>query len=198
MNLPSARILTAVPTLLAASLVLVVPAAAHDFHGDAWLHPLTGVDHLLAMLAVGAWSAQLGGRAIYAVPAAFVLAMAGGSFAAGLGWPVPAAEILIAGSVILLGLAIALDRRWALPLAFVATGLFGYVHGYAHGLELRFSSANGFVPGFLITTATLHLCGALGALWLLGLSKGRQWLRAIGAAVAAAGIWLFAGAAGLV
>src|SRR5262245_51982348 len=130
------RLPTAVALLLLPAFLAAGPAHAHGFAGSGWLHPLTGPDHMLAMLAVGAWSAQLGGRAIWTVPIAFVCAMAIGSIAALRGWPLPGTEILIAASVLGLGLAIALDRRFAWPVAAVATALFGLAHGSAHGSEM--------------------------------------------------------------
>src|SRR5262245_64367776 len=100
---------TAVVLILLPACLTAGPAHAHGFAGSGWLHPLTGPDHMLAMLAVGAWSAQLGGRAIWTVPTAFVCAMAVGGMAALRGWLLPGTEILVAVSVLGLGLAIALD-----------------------------------------------------------------------------------------
>src|SRR5262249_7386140 len=162
-GLTTAVVLILLPACLAAG-----PAHAHGFAGSGWLHPLTGRDHMLAMFAVGAWSAQLGGRAIWAVPSAFVCAMAIGGMAALRGWPPPGTEILIAASVLGLGLAIALDRRFAWPVAALATALFGLAHGSAHGSEMpRTADAASYVIGFLVTTAGLHVAGAAGGLLLL-------------------------------
>src|SRR5262245_54544235 len=167
------------------------PALAHGFAGSGWLHPLTGPDHMLAMLAVGAWSAQLGGRAIWAVPSAFVWAMAIGGMAALRGWPLPGTESLIAASVLGLGLAIALDRRFAWPVAALATALFGLAHGSAHGSEMpRMADTASYIIGFLVTTAGLHVAGAAGGLLLLERVRGRGWLRLAGAATSVAGLLL--------
>lgn len=96
----------------AAGLAILIPgpASAHGFAGTGWLHPLTGPDHMLAMVLVGAWSAQLGGRALWTVPAAFVAAMAAGALAARLGLVLPGTEAVIALSSVALGLAVALAR----------------------------------------------------------------------------------------
>jgi urease accessory protein len=167
------------------------PAYAHGFAGSGWLHPLTGPDHMLAMLAVGAWSAQLAGRAIWTVPAAFLCAMAIGGMAALRGSPLTGTEIAIASSVLGLGLAIALDRRFAWPVAAFATALFGLAHGSAHGSELpRTADAASYVIGFLVTTAGLHVAGAAGGLLLLEHARGRGWLRLAGAATTVAGLLL--------
>jgi urease accessory protein len=168
----------------------VQPAYAHGFGGSGWLHPLTGPDHMLAMLAVGAWSAQLGGAALYRVPAAFVFAMAAG-FGVGLNrWPVPGTEIMIAMSVLGLGLAIALDKPIAWLLATLAIAIFGLAHGYAHGAEMPESAgAASYVMGFLVTTAGLHVAGATGALLTLERTDGQILLRLTGAAVGLAGVW---------
>jgi urease accessory protein len=182
---------TALALFLLSSCLAAGPAYAHGFAGSGWLHPLTGPDHMLAMLAVGAWSAQLGGRAIWAVPTAFVCAMATGGIAALRGMPLPGTEIAIAASVLGLGLGIALDRRFAWPVAALATALFGLAHGSAHGGETpRTADAASYVIGFLVTTAGLHIAGATGGLLLLERARGRGWLRLAGAATTAAGLVL--------
>jgi urease accessory protein len=182
---------TAVALVLLSACLAAGPAHAHGFAGSGWLHPLTGPDHMLAMLAVGAWSAQLGGRTIWAVPAAFVCAMAIGGMAALRGSPLPGTEIVIASSVLGLGLAIALDRRLAWLVAALATALFGLAHGAAHGSEMpRTADAASYVIGFLVTTAGLHVAGAAGGLLLLEHARGRGWLRLAGAATTVAGVLL--------
>ena len=169
----------------------VQPAFAHGFAGSGWLHPITGIDHMLAMLAVGAWSAQLGRRAIVTVPVAFVCAMAAGSLAAIWNIAFAATEAMIALSVLALGVAIALDRRPALPIAALATALFGLAHGWAHGSEIpQTADTSAYVVGFLVTTAGLHVAGAVGGLLLLERRHGRRWLRAAGIATAIAGVGL--------
>jgi urease accessory protein len=185
------RFPTAVALVLLPACLGAGPAYAHGFAGSGWLHPLTGPDHMLAMLAVGAWSAQLAGRAIWTVPTAFVCAMAIGGVAALRGGPLPGTEIVIASSVLGLGLAIALDTRFAWPVAALATALFGLAHGSAHGGEMpRTADAASYVIGFLVTTAGLHVAGAAGGLLLLEHVRGRGWLRLAGAATTVAGVLL--------
>lgn len=167
------------------------PSAAHGFAGNGWVHPLTGLDHMLAMVAVGLWSAQLGGRALALVPAAFVGAMAAGSFVGMRQWPVPGVESVVALSVLVLGAAIAVNARATWSVAALAAMLFGLAHGYAHGAEMP-SAADGlgYATGFLLTTAGLHIAGAVAGLLVLEQPRGRQWMRSGGALVAAAGAWL--------
>jgi urease accessory protein len=175
--------------IAAALLAGVAPAYAHGFAGPGWLHPLTGPDHMLAMLAVGAWSAQVGGRAIWIVPSAFVGAMALGGALGLVGIAVPATEVGIALSVLCLGALIALESRAAIPLAAIAVGLFGVCHGNAHGLEMPGSqSPLVYAVGFLATTAGLHIVGAVLALLVLDRNKGRMALRLGGAATSLAGV----------
>ncbi len=171
------------------ALVWSLPACAHGFGGNGWLHPLTGPDHMLAMVAVGAWSAQLGGRAVAAVPGAFVLAMAAGGAAGFAGWVPAGTEGAIALSVILLGAAIAAARPLAWPVAAFAVMLFGLAHGVAHGGEMpRSEDPLGYALGFLVTTAGLHALGLVGGLLVLERPGGARTLRLLGAAATVAGI----------
>lgn len=175
--------------IAAALLAGIAPVYAHGFAGPGWLHPLTGPDHMLAMLAVGAWSAQVGGRAIWIVPSAFVGAMALGGVLGLIGIALPATEIGIALSVLCLGAVIAAENHMVIPLAAIAVGLFGLCHGNAHGLEMPASqSPLGYAIGFLATTAGLHVIGAVLALLLLKRGKGRMALRLGGAATSLAGV----------
>lgn len=177
------------PRLLAAALLVVSsgPGMAHGFAGAGWIHPLTGTDHMLAMVAVGLWSAQLGGRAIWSVPAAFVVAMAIGSTFGLLHWPVQGIEAIIALTVVAVGLAMALESRLAWPIAAAAALVFGLAHGYVHGLEMPDTHRLGYAAGFLATTAGLHVAGAVAGLLVLERPDGQRLLRAGGALVAAAG-----------
>lgn len=182
----------AAPSLWVATVLAllfgVTPASAHGFGGSGWLHPLTGPDLMLAMLAVGAWSAQLGGRAILIVPAAFLCAMAIGAFAALNGHPMPFTEIAIAVSLLVLGLVIATGRVVAWPLAALATALFGLAHGSAHGSELpQAVSAVGYIAEILATTAGLHLAGVVGGLLLLERPDSHRWIGGAGLTVALVG-----------
>jgi urease accessory protein len=167
------------------------PASAHGFGGSGLIHPLTGLDHLLAMLAVGAWSAQLGGRAIVGVPAAFVGFMLLGGVLGIAGLTLPWVEGAIAISVVVLGCAIAVERRTSLLVAGAAVALFGVYHGFAHGSEVTGAAGRAsYVAGFLVTTAGLHVIGATAALLALASSGGGAWLRRCGGVTALLGAWL--------
>ncbi|WP_433438317.1 HupE/UreJ family protein [Nonomuraea sp. CA-141351] len=171
---------------LAAGTVL-----AHGFGGPGWLHPLTGWDHILAMTAVGAWSAQLGKRALWMVPAGFVAAMAAGAAAGLAGLRIPGLEPIISASVVLLGLAIASRLRITTIVAAAAVAAFGLCHGFSHGLEYAAQDGKAaYVFGILATTAGLHVVGAVGALLVAGSPGGPRYLRLAGAAAAAAGLGL--------
>ncbi|HEY4081563.1 MAG TPA: HupE/UreJ family protein [Burkholderiaceae bacterium] len=166
-------------------------AWAHAGSAAGWLHPLTGIDHFLAMVAVGAWSCQIGGRAIWIVPSAFVGCMLLGGLAGFEQIELPWIEIGVAASVVLLGLAIGLAQTFPVAIASAGVGLFGCFHGYAHGYEMPVMEDKlGYVAGFLATTATLHLIGAFGAHGLLKRDAGGRILRGLGFASALAGVWL--------
>ncbi|WEJ34666.1 HupE/UreJ family protein [Devosia sp. SD17-2] len=188
-------------TLLALSLTLAatLPAFAHldpTEHGSfaaGFSHPLFGLDHILAMVAVGLWAAQQGGRAIWQVPAAFVGTIALGFGFAIFGAPLPFVEPVILASVVFLGVAIALALP--IPTAAVAAlvGFFAFFHGHAHGGELGEAGAWEFASGFLIATAALHAAGIAAGLGLARVS-GKLITRAAGAATALGGLWLAFGA----
>jgi urease accessory protein len=170
----------------------------HDYNGGGmlagFLHPLLGLDHLLAMVAVGMLSAQLGGRAIWTVPAVFVACMAAGGLLGMLGIPLPAIEFGISLSVILLGVAIAANRRVPIALAMFFVGLFGLFHGHAHGAELpaNFTApllAASYVLGFLTATAGLHVIGALLGIAAKNARGGELILRSTGVLIAAIGVF---------
>ena len=143
------------------------------------------------MLAVGVVSVRVGGAAIWRVPAAFVCAMALGGMVGVKGWPVPLAEAGIAWSVLLLGLAVAWGPmgRWR-QTVFAAVLVFGFFHGYAHGLELPRSAEPLFYSmGFLIASLFLHVCG----IFVGELGSQAGWrdavLRGAGVLMAGAGVW---------
>ncbi|HEY5308706.1 MAG TPA: HupE/UreJ family protein, partial [Casimicrobiaceae bacterium] len=118
------------------------PALAHILQGEAYgfvtgfLHPITGADHVLAMVAVGLWGAQLGAPAIWVLPVAFPLVMAMGAMLGFLGVPLPGVEYGIAASAIVLGTAVAFEVRPSLVVAALVVGCFAIFHGHAHGTEL--------------------------------------------------------------
>ncbi len=138
---------------------------AHTSHGtfgfsSGFTHPVLGLDHLLAMLSVGMLSAQLGGRAIWTIPATFVAFMLVGGILGMIGVPLFSVEIGIAISVLVLGLAIAADKKIPVLLAMVGVGFFALFHGHAHGEEMP-SSAQPFLYalGFILGTTLIHLAG---------------------------------------
>lgn len=187
-------------TLLAGSAgmlsLFAATASAHTFgaHGagmtEGLVHPFIGLDHLLAMLAVGIWAAQLGGRALWQVPLAFVAVMAGGAALAQLGLGLSLVEVMIAGSVLALGLLIAGAVRVSGTVSVMAVSLFALFHGYAHGLEMpQAGSPVAYAAGFVLATVCLHLLGiALG----LSLNRMRVLSRISGAAIAVTGVYLLA------
>ena len=151
-------------------------------------HPVLGPDHFLAMVSVGILSAQIGGGAIWTVPAAFVIAMAVGGGLGIMNAGLTVVEAGIALSVLVLGIAIAAERNLPLVLAIAAVGFFGIFHGYAHGVELP-SAADpiGYSTGFVLCTGLLHLAGI--AIGLIKSSMiGTLALRGAGGVVAVIGV----------
>lgn len=183
-------------------------AMAHSVEGGAdgfvagLKHPILGPDHLIAMVAVGLWGAQLGRPMIYALPLAFPMVMALGGVAALAGETLfgiaDVLEIGIAGSALVLGLAVAFAFRAPVALAVALVGFFAVFHGYAHGLELPHAAAPlPYGMGFVIATGCLHAAGiAIGLLndWN---RVGPAIVRSCGVVIAALGAWYLAGALGL-
>jgi urease accessory protein len=147
-----------------------MPAFAHTGAGVAsgFVHPFLGADHLIAMLAVGAWGAMLGGRAIWAVPAAFVSAMTLGGALAIAGIGLPFVEIAIFASMLVLGGFVLLRVRMPVSAGMTVVGLFALAHGHAHGAELPLA-ANAWIYGFgfVSATALIHALGAIAARFAL-------------------------------
>jgi urease accessory protein len=163
---------------LIATLILVsaTPAFAHAGHGIAsgFLHPFLGWDHLIAMLAVGAWGATLGARAIWTVPMAFVSAMIFGGVVGMSGIELPFVETMILASVVVLaGFAVA---RVKMPVwsGMAIVGLFALAHGFAHGAEMPVL-ANAWVygAGFVAATSLIHALGAVAALAVMRMKAVR-------------------------
>lgn len=156
------------------------------------VHPVTGMDHLFAMLAVGILSVRLGGSNIWRIPAAFVLAMSVGAWIGFQGWWVPPYESGISWSVLLLGIAIAHDSaRRMLGALFIFVALFGLCHGYAHGLELPASvSVVSYVTGLLVATVFIHTVGIFIGELASSSRLHTMVLRAAGAGMALMGAWL--------
>jgi urease accessory protein len=196
MNAQHAWASRALPAL---ALLLVLPASALAHTGGAaagagfltgFQHPLGGLDHVLAMLAVGMWGAQLGNPAIWVLPVAFPQVMALGGVAGILGLPLAGIELGVTVSVLVLGSMIALDRRPPLWAAFLIVAFFAVFHGYAHGAELPGKAgAIAYCAGFVLATGLIHLTG-IGIGFVVKLPHGTQLLRAGGSAIAAAGLFL--------
>ncbi|HEX8159011.1 MAG TPA: HupE/UreJ family protein [Solirubrobacteraceae bacterium] len=173
-------------------------ASAHDGSLDltasfeqGFLHPITGVDHLIAMVAVGLLSGVLGGRAVVTVPALFVtFLLIGGAFGF-YAIELVGVELWILGSLLLLGLVLAATVRPSRSLVFVAIALFGFAHGNAHGLELPLaSSALGYAAGFAIASAMCHASGILVALGASRTPRGRGPIRVLGLATFGAAVYM--------
>ena len=158
-------------------------------------HPVLGLDHFLAMVSVGILSAQIGGRAIWTVPATFVAVMALGGL---LGWidiGLSATEVGIAFSVLALGTAIAADKRVPMVAAMSAVGVFAIFHGYAHGAEMpTVATPLTYAIGFMVGTALLHIAGVLIGDISQHYEKGKILLRAAGVAIAGTGAFFLLGA----
>ena len=190
--------------LLATPLFMLTSGAAeaHVGIGDTsgfmhgFQHPIGGLDHILAMVMVGLFAAQLGGRAVWLVPAAFVAAMAAGGAFGMAGIAVPFVELGIGLSIVVLGTAIASWLSPAIPLAMGLVGFFAIFHGYAHGAEMPESAAGlAYGAGFMAATALLHGVGvALGL--AVGAHTGKTGailVRSAGALAAAVGVSFIGG-----
>lgn len=188
---------------LAALLLLPTVAVAHTGVGGAsgfahgFGHPLTGLDHVLAMVMVGVLAWQLGGRALWLVPGTFVAVMALGGAVGAAGLGLPLVEIGIALSVVVLGAIVAFDVRPPVAAAAAIVGVFAVFHGHAHGAEMP-GDAGGLAygAGFMIATAVLHLAGiAAGfAIAALGRRVGPALVRSVGAVSVLGGVALLTGA----
>lgn len=173
-------------------VLALLPLAAHAHPGHevggisaGLLHPVTGLDHLLAMVAVGLWAGQIGGNARWQLPLAFVAAMVVGALAGLNGVTLAWLESGIAASVLLLGLLLALAATLPRALQIGVVALFAALHGLAHGAELPLGGgAVGYIAGFVVATAALHGIG-LVATQLLPQRAG--WLRWVGIAIATVG-----------
>lgn len=187
---------------LASVMLISATASAHTGHGDTagfvhgFAHPIGGLDHVLAMVAVGLFAAIVGGRALWRVPASFVAVMALGGVLGAAGLAVPFVEIAIAVSVVVLGGAVFLRQKLPVSAAMALVGFFAAFHGFAHGAEMP-AAASGLAYGlgFVAATALLHAAGlaaGLGAM-RLGAKAGPAVLRIGGGLVSLAGLGLLAG-----
>jgi len=190
---------------LAAAMVVLTPmvALAHTGAGDTsgfvhgFGHPISGLDHILAMLMVGVFAWQLGGRALWLVPTAFVGLMAVGGTLGIANIEVPFVETGIAFSVVVLGAIVALDVKAPATTAIGVVGLFAIFHGQAHGAEIPEDAGGGVVyaAGFMIATALLHLAG-ISAGFLMGKASehyGSVVVRLAGGLATVAGVVLLVG-----
>jgi urease accessory protein len=170
-------------------------AFAHPQKGEAvgfltgFRHPISGLDHVLAMVAVGLWGAQLGSPAIWLLPVAFPMVMAMGGMLGLMGVPLPGTEYGIALSAILLGAAVLFEIRPPLTIAAMLVGLFAIFHGHAHGTELPAGqSALLYSMGFVIATGCLHAVGiGIGTVHRWG--WGQKLLRTAGGLVTMGGFF---------
>lgn len=187
------------PRLLPAVALLAMtgPALAHIGHGavfsfsSGFLHPFGGLDHVLAMVAVGMLAAQLGGRALWLVPGTFVTVMALAAAAGVTGLPLPGTEYGILLSIVAISLPVAFVLGMPVSLAMGLVGSFAIFHGHAHGAELPAEAvAAPYVAGFALATAHIHAAGILLGLALGRLAMGRPALRIAGGAIALAGCFL--------
>lgn len=180
------------------ALLGMLPAIAHAHPGHAeslglasgFGHPLAGADHLLAMLAVGLWGAQIGGRAQWLLPLSFVSFLLLGAGLGIAGVAVPGVEQGIVVSVLLLGLLLVQAARLPLTVGAALVACFASMHGLAHGSEMpSTSSVPAYMFGFVLSTALLHMAG-------LGLGRSVQdgrmaWVtRLLGGIIALSGLGL--------
>jgi urease accessory protein len=186
-----------IPAFAAAVSLVPTAALAHTGIGDAhgfvhgFAHPLGGLDHVLAMVTVGIFAWQLGGRALWLVPSTFVLMMAAAGALGLYGVAVPFVEVGIAASVIVLGAVVALGVKAPLAATMGLVGLFAVFHGHAHGTEMPVDAAGAaYAAGFMLATALLHLGGiALGfVIGRVGDIRGRLVYRVAGALVTLVGL----------
>jgi len=174
-------------------MFLTQPVFAHS--GDAsglasgFLHPILGLDHLVAMVAVGIIGAVVGGKAIWLLPTYFPVVMAIGGVLGIKGVPLPYAEVLIALSVVVFGMVIAVYRPISMLAAGMLVSFFALFHGHAHGVELPEATAPvEYCIGFVLATGLLHAAGI--SISLLDRKKfGKNVLRAIGAFISASGLY---------
>jgi urease accessory protein len=191
---PNDRLPAALGMLLLTFWLLPSTASAHQETGTVWgfssgfIHPLTGLDHIAAMVAVGLWGAFLGAPAMWVLPVVFPVVMAFGGALGVLGVPIPGVETGIALSSVILGIAVAFATRPPLWIAALIVGTFAIFHGHAHGAEMpKAANAMTYAVGFVIATGLLHLSGIAFGL-LVRWSWGVKLVRLGGAAIALVGL----------
>jgi urease accessory protein len=178
------------------SILLPTVADAHIIPGETvgfWHgleHPIGGLDHILAMLAVGLWAAQLGGSAVWAVPLTFVGIMALGGVLGIMGFPLPFVEQGIVASDLILGGLVLMATRLPLAVSIGIVGLLAVFHGYAHGAEMpKEAQAVSFAAGFMVATTGLHLFG-LGIATLIKKFLKERLVRIAGGGILLGGIYV--------
>jgi len=158
------------------------------------VHPVLGYDHLLAMLSVGILSAQIGGRAIWTVPATFVSVMALGGAIGLVNIGLTSTELGIAASLVLLGLIIAAERKLSILVAMAGVGFFAIFHGYAHGSEMPTTAEPVlYAAGFLTGTALIHIAGLIIGDIAKHYERGKVALRVSGGLIALVGVFFIFG-----
>jgi urease accessory protein len=184
---------------LTALALSTAPAFAHlnpQEHGSfmaGFSHPLFGLDHILVMVAVGLWASQIGGRALWLVPAAFVGTMAVGFGLAVAGVDLPFVEPAILASVVALGLLVAMAARFDTIASAALVAAFALFHGHAHGGELGAAGAASFGIGFVVATALLHAAGIAIGIGVARVANGAILARIIGGLTAVTGVALIFG-----
>ena len=180
--------LFAVMLPLAAQAHIIAGETAGFWHG--FQHPLGGLDHILAMLAVGLWAAQIGGIALWAVPLTFVSVMILGGVLGIASVPIPFVEQGIVASDLILGGLVLFAARFPLGLSVAIVGLLGIFHGYAHGAEMpENAEAVSYAAGFVLSTALLHLAGIGVAVAIKKLLKDRM-VRVAGGGIILGGVYV--------
>lgn len=187
-------------TLFLLTSVLFFPSSslAHSVGGGGILaglsHPVLGLDHLLAMVCVGILSAQIGGRAIWTIPMTFVGVMLIGGLLGMSGVPFMSVELGITFSVIVLGLALAVGKKFPIGVALLFVGFFALFHGHAHGTEMPTLVRPAlYALGFVCGTALIHLGGVLIGFLSNRFARGPELLRLGGVGVAGVGLFLLMG-----
>lgn len=183
-------------SLMASPAFAHLNPAEHGSFAAGFTHPLSGADHILAMVAVGLWASMLGGRALVVVPLSFVGVMLLGFVAALGGVSLPYVEPVILASVIVLGLLVAMAFRASTLTAALIVGFFAFFHGYAHGGEIGSAAFLSYAAGFALATALLHAAGigvGLAAGRLLQGRTGQIVMRIAGGFATLSGLYLMAG-----
>ena len=188
-------------TILLIQLLLTGPVMAHTQGGltggfiSGLSHPISGLDHVVAMVAVGLWGAFLGAPAIWLLPIVFPVVMAFGGILGIIGVPVPSVEIGIALSAVVLGLCVAFALKPPLWIAALIVAAFAIFHGHAHGTELPAAAdAYAYATGFVIATGLLHVTGIVFGL-LARWDLGKIAVRTGGSLIALAGVTFLSGIA---